>query len=58
MCPVEFTALPNYLSKYEMLKKSMLDLDEIEFIIDDNEPVVNMFRSLGLVVLQCDKTNY
>ena len=44
--------------KYELYKTFVQDKFDVRFIIDDRQQVVDMWRSIGLTVLQCDYGNF
>jgi hydroxymethylpyrimidine pyrophosphatase-like HAD family hydrolase len=49
---------PDYRIKENILAAHFDDHDEILFVIDDRKQVVDMWRSKGLTVLQCDEGNF
>lgn len=44
--------------KEEIYQKCIADSFDILFVVDDRVSVVKMWRSLGLVCLQCDEGNF
>ena len=49
--------VPDDILKKDMLDKH-LDIDDIFFVVDDRQKVVDMWRSLGLKVFQVDEGNF
>ena len=49
--------VPDDILKKDMLDKH-LDIDDVFFVVDDRQKVVNMLRSLGLKVFQVDEGNF
>ena len=49
---------PDHEVKKEIYEKYLKSAYDIEFVIDDRQQVVDMWRSLGLVCLQCARGNY
>ena len=49
--------VPDDILKKDMLDKH-LDIDDVFFVVDDRQKVVDMWRSLGLKVFQVDEGNF
>ena len=49
--------VPDDILKKDMLDKH-LDIDDVFFVVDDRQKVVDMWRSLGLNVFQVDDGNF
>ena len=49
--------VPDDILKKDMLNKH-LDIDDVFFVVDDRQKVVDMWRSLGLKVFQVDEGNF
>ena len=49
--------VPDDILKKDMLDKH-LDIDDVFFVVDDRQKVVDMWRSLGLKVFQVDDGNF
>jgi len=47
----------DYIVKKEMFERAF-KVDEVDFVVDDRESVVAMWRELGLTCLQCQKGDY
>ncbi|MCK5629782.1 MAG: hypothetical protein KAI26_04145 [Nanoarchaeota archaeon] len=48
----------DYIIKQEIYDKNIKPFYNIEFCIDDRKQVVEMWRSNGLICLQCDEGNF
>lgn len=49
---------PDQILKLEMYQQKILNSYEILFVVDDRSKVVEMWRSQGLICLQCQAGNY
>ena len=49
---------PDHLIKEEILKSLLGAGTEIEFVVDDRQQVVDMWRRNGITCLQCDVGNF
>ena len=49
--------VPDDILKKDMLDKHV-DIDDVFFVVDDRQKVVDMWRSLGLKVFQVDKGDF
>lgn len=49
---------PDTITKKELYDKNIKDKYDILFVVEDRQGVVDMWRNLGLVTLQCHKGDY
>ena len=49
---------PDHVVKKEMFEKDISSHHNVLFVVDDRKRVVDMWRSLGFVCLQCAKGNF
>lgn len=53
-----FDMRPDQMIKEEIYRQKIKDQYSVLFVLDDRQKVVDMWRSLGLVVLQCAPGNF